>query len=83
MKKLRDYFDQHGISIEKVAEQTGYKPLYIRNLFYGSDKPNDKMRFRFLQAFPDLPPFLLYKSTEESVDTNGKSDSTTPEPIHD
>lgn len=58
MEELKKYFEEHGISIEAVADRTNYTPNYIRNLLNGSDKINDKAIYRLGRAFPDVRPIL-------------------------
>lgn len=57
--QLFQYFKDSGITMEEVAEKTGYSTLYLTNIFYGNDRLNDRMRFKILRAYPDTAAFLL------------------------
>jgi hypothetical protein len=59
MDELRQYFREHHVNTETIAQKTGYSVGYIRNLLNGSDGLNDKARFRLMMAFPETQPFLL------------------------
>jgi transcriptional regulator with XRE-family HTH domain len=52
--ELKQIFKEQELTPEKVAEKTGYSAAYIRNILYGSDSLNDRMKWRLVQAFPVL-----------------------------
>jgi hypothetical protein len=58
-ERLAAHFKEVGTSVEVVAEKTGYKPGYIRQLFWGLDPLTDSARFKFIKAFPETAAFLL------------------------
>ncbi len=52
--ELKQIFKQEQLTPEMVAEKTGYSAAYIRNVLYGSDSLNDRMKWRLAQAYPAL-----------------------------
>jgi cyanate lyase len=75
-EQLIQFFKEKGVGVEKVAEATGYTPLYMTNLLYGYDRMNDRARFRIMQAFPDTAVFLV-----DATKDNGDEPATDPEPV--
>lgn len=59
MEELKQYFVERNISIEQIAERTGYSVNYVRNLLNGSDDLNDKAVFRLTRAYPETWAILL------------------------
>lgn len=57
--QLFQYLKDNGIPIEEAAKKTDYAPLYVTYLVRGYTALNDKVRFRFIQAFPETAAFLL------------------------
>ena len=66
--QLFQFFKDNGITTEELAEKTGYAPLYIANVLYGSAVLNDRMRFRIMQVFPATADFLLSDDAPDNGD---------------
>lgn len=53
------YFEDYGISLSDVAEKTGYKLTYLKNLRNGSNELTDAAKFRFIRHYPDTIKFFI------------------------
>ena len=53
------YFEDWGISLDEVAEKTGYKVNYLKNLRSGSNSLTDAAKFRFIINYPDTMKLFL------------------------
>ena len=60
--QLFQYLKDNGIPIEEAAEKTNYAPLYVTYFVRGYIPLNDKIRFRFIRAYPETAAFLLSTS---------------------
>jgi transcriptional regulator with XRE-family HTH domain len=58
LEGLKQYFKEQGITTKEISERTGYSIGYVRNLLNTSNDFNDRARYRFLRAFPDIKPLL-------------------------
>lgn len=57
--QLWQFFKDGGITVEDIAEKTGYTLVYIVNLMQGRAPVGDRAKFRIVKAFPDTAAFLL------------------------
>ena len=70
--QLFQYFKENGITMEEIAEKTGYSTLYLTNMFYGNDRLNDRMRYKILVAYPETAAFLLQPAPAPAGGNGGK-----------
>lgn len=49
--RLRAFLAEHQMSQADLARKLDYTPTYMNKLFCGAAETNDKLRWRFLEAF--------------------------------
>ena len=57
--QLWSYFKDHGVTLEDIAEATGYTVRYVLDLLEGRHPLNNRARFAIMEAFPGTAELLL------------------------
>ena len=55
---LQSHFKHSGITLEDIAEKTGYSLQYILNMMNGHEPVTSAAKWRFINAFPATAPLL-------------------------
>ena len=57
--QLWSWFKDEGITLEDIAEATGYTVRYVLDLLEGRHPLNNRARFAIIEAFPATADLLL------------------------
>lgn len=62
--QLWQFFKDAGITLEDIADKTGYALGYLVNLMQGRVPVGDRAKFRLIRAFPETAALLLDQPEE-------------------
>jgi transcriptional regulator with XRE-family HTH domain len=63
--QLYQHFKDNGITLEEIAEKTGYSLMYLLNMLQGHEPLTDSARFKFIRAYPKTAAFLVHQPESE------------------
>lgn len=65
--RLRQWAKTNGVSIEQVADRTGYNLATVANIVQGNHAITDRFRWRFQQAFGVAAAAQVFMEVEHAA----------------